>query len=410
MQEPSLSVKPLPQGAQVGPFTIVSDKPIGIGGMAIVYKAKLHNKGPVIALKVAHAGLGGFLKDETAFLKSLNLEHPHIIDILSIPLGGRETDYIVRDPGTGCWYFAMEYMAGGSLEDWMNRHKMLDLRKSLEVIQQVGSALDVAHKAGLMHLDVKPSNILFRTKPEKGSTHAVLTDFGIARPKGRVASGQTTMTVEYASPEQVRLVTGEEVNIGPASDLYSLAAVFYEMISGKLPHQAANDTALMQKIVNENPSPLLRHNSSQLQTIMQRALAKEPKDRYASAAAMVADLKSLPTEVFQTPPSRRMHPLLGLGLGALIGFVLGMPVGRYVLPADLSVVAESTTAAPASTREIATPTLERALELTDAPAATPTEISAPATDAPTRAPTSTPVPPTNTPTYVPPTATPGGGS
>ncbi len=227
MERAGVSTKALPPGSRVGPYTIIRRVPGGIGGMATVYEARLNNRGPSVALKIAHAGLGGFLKDEIAFLKAAKIEHPNIIKILPTPIGGGSSDYIVRDPATGSWYFAMEFLSGGSLDDWLQRKKRLTLQQAVEVVRQIGAALDVAHRAGIVHLDIKPSNILFRERPEKGNLHAVLTDFGIARPQSRVTiSGEARLTVEYASPEQARLAQGEEIGIGPASDLYSLAVIF----------------------------------------------------------------------------------------------------------------------------------------------------------------------------------------
>jgi len=366
--------------------------------MAIVYEARLGDRGPSVALKVAPVGLGGFLKDETAFLKALNLNHPHIIKILPTPLGDGTSDYVVKDPETGSWYFAMEYMAGGSLADWLQRCKHLTLAQALDVVRQIGAALDAAHRAGIVHLDVKPSNILFRDRPEKGRRHAVLTDFGIARLRGRTASGQTTLTIEYASPEQARLVSGESIAVGPASDIYSLAVILYEMISGRLPFQAENDLAMMHQIVYEDPPLPVPLGPPQLNPIMQRALAKEPEERYPSAGALVADLEALPREVYEASSTRRrMHPLLNLGLGLLLGLGLGMPAGHYLarlqeeMPTPITIVV---TATPTSTQEVVA---------TDTPTITPT----PATVTPTRRPTSTPVP--ATPTFTPrplPTSTP----
>ena len=398
MEEVRYSITCLPRGARIGPYTILRQVPGGVGGMAIVYEARLGDRGPSVALKVAPVGLGGFLKDETAFLKALNLNHPHIIKILPTPLGDGTSDYVVKDPETGSWYFAMEYMAGGSLADWLQRCKHLTLAQALDVVRQIGAALDAAHRAGIVHLDVKPSNILFRDRPEKGRRHAVLTDFGIARLRGRTASGQTTLTIEYASPEQARLVSGESIAVGPASDIYSLAVILYEMISGRLPFQAENDLAMMHQIVYEDPPLPVPLGPPQLNPIMQRALAKEPEERYPSAGALVADLEALPREVYEASSTRRrMHPLLNLGLGLLLGLGLGMPAGHYLArlqeetPTPITIVV---TATPTSTQEVVA---------TDTPTITPTS----ATVTPTRRPTSTPVP--ATPTFTPrplPTSTP----
>jgi serine/threonine-protein kinase len=362
--------------------------------MAVVYEARLHGRGPSVALKVAHVGLGSFLKDETAFLKALSLEHPHIIRILPVPLGDGTSDYIVKDPETGCWYFVMEYMAGGSLADWLAHRKRLPLSKAVEVVSQIASALDAAHQAGVLHLDVKPSNILFRDPPERGKIHAVLTDFGIARPQGRAASAQTTLTVEYASPEQARLACGESVSLGPASDLYSLGVVFYEMVTGRLPFASDDDHFLLQRVIHEEPD--LNQVPVALGPVLQKALHKDPAQRYPSGAALAEDLKQASRGVPSSSPGRTSQLWVGLGVGLLVGFLLGFPAGSYWQRRNEN----------PGTVLASTPTATRVTHLTVVPTRPLTTATAVPTA--TRRPTSTPMPPTPTSPPLPrPTATPG---
>lgn len=407
-------VRPFPPGTRIGPYTIIRQIPGGVGGMAIVYEARLGSRGASVALKVAHSGLGGFLKDEAAFLKSAQLNHPHIIRVLQTPLGGGSSDYIVKDPESGCWYFAMEYMAGGSLADWLARRKRIPLPKAMEVLRQIGSALDAAHQAGILHLDVKPSNILFREDPERRKMHAVLTDFGIARPLGRATSGQTTLTVEYASPEQARLVAGEPAEIGPASDLYSLAVVFYEMVTGRLPFRAEGELALLYQIVHEEPDLSASPLSPAMASVLSRAMSKEPAQRPSSATVLVEEMeraaaesppRSVGANGHQLPPRARVWA--GALLGLLVGFLLGFPSGWYVGRRG-----EAGGSPTPLTEIVVTPSVP-ASRLTLSPTvvvSTPVQIS----PSPTRPPTSTPIPPTHTPTPLPPatptpTATTGTG-
>ncbi|MCS7283017.1 MAG: serine/threonine-protein kinase [Anaerolineae bacterium] len=402
MEEQPVSVRPLPPGATIGPYTILRQIPGGVGGMAVVYEARLENRRESVALKVAHAGLGSFLKDEAAFLKALQLNHPHIIRVLPTPLGGGVKDYIVKDPESGCWYFAMEYMAGGSLADWLARRRRIPIPKAVEVVRQIGSALDVAHQAGILHLDVKPSNILFRENPERRKLHAVLTDFGIARPVGRAATAQTTLTVEYASPEQVRRATGEPVEVGPASDLYSLGVVFYEAVTGRLPFRGEDDLTLLHQILHEEPD-LSAPLPPALVPILRRALSKDPATRYPSAAAFAADLEQTGAgeiSAGKAPPlGRRAWAPLALGLA--LGFLLGFPSGWY-----LGQQGEET--GSPSRPEVGLPTSAAPSRLTLLP--TPTVPPSPSVVwTPTRLPTSTPIPPTPTLVPRPPTSTPVGG-
>ena len=125
MQDSNLSAQHLSRGARLGPYTIVGDVPGGQGGMATVYRARRQGRRESVALKVAHTGMGSFLKDESAFFKALKLEHPHIIRIIPTPINGSSSEYTVKDPESGAGYFAMECMAGGSLEVWRLRRERL---------------------------------------------------------------------------------------------------------------------------------------------------------------------------------------------------------------------------------------------------------------------------------------------
>lgn len=406
------------RGTQIGPYVILEAAPGGVGGMATVYKAQLGHNGPIVALKIAHKGMGDFLKDEGAFLRARQLSHPNIIRILPTPLLDGSHEYIVKDATTGCWYFAMEYLAGGDLDRWMQFRKRLSLGEAVNIVSQVGQALDIAHQAGVLHLDVKPSNILFRADPRNNGQfpEVVLTDFGIARPEGRIASGQT-LTIEYASPEQARRVQGEPLIVGKAADLYSLAVIFYEMLSGKLPFQAQNDTALLHHIVYESPDWNVQMPAG-LIPVLQRALAKAPEARYSSAREFIAAVREqIPPEALQIVgfsavsenASRRMSPLLALFLGVIIGLGIGAP-GGYYFGLERPTATANVVATPTATISISvdpSPTLVMRIESDDekSPRITPTSQLQQAT--PTRPPTSTPRPstPTSTPRPVTPTPT-----
>lgn len=401
-------VKEFQRGDKVGPYVIIRRVPGGVGGMATVYEAKLYGRGKSVAIKVAHTGLAGFLKDEGAFTVAIGLNHPHIIKLLPTPIGPGNYDYLVRDPNLGVWFFAMEFMAGGSLRDWLNRRKRLPIPVALEVLRQIGSALDAAHQAGIVHLDVKPSNILFKDNPEKAKKlHAVLTDFGIARPKGQVDASQQTLTVEYASPEQALLLQKAQVEVGPASDLYSLATVFYEMITGTLPFKADNELALLHHIIYEPlPSPI-PNVPPPLEPILARALAKNPAERYPSARAFVEAIESVLPLIYQ-PKSEvpSFNPVLSGIIGLLIGIILGFGGGLYVrdiistgytsytpTPVVSTVAPRKTIALPTNTPE---PTFTPTLRPTSTRAPTPTFTPSPR---PTPIPTVTPTqPPQSSPT------------
>ncbi|HFD38905.1 MAG TPA: serine/threonine protein kinase, partial [Anaerolineae bacterium] len=384
----SIESKIFKPGQMVGPYVITRWIPGGRGGMATVYQARLHNQGEPVALKVAHVGLGDFLKDEAAFLRILDLDHPHIIKILPVPLGGGSTEYIVRDPASDSWYFAMEYMAGGSLEDWLRRRKRLTLEETVKVVRQVGSALDAAHRLGVLHLDVKPSNILFAEDPQKTDhIQAVLTDFGIARPRGRVGGRALTLTIEYASPEQARRAQGEEVQVDHRSDLYSLGVLVYEMLCGRVPFRGRNDEKVLRTIVTEEPPLPVKGLPDEVNRILAKALAKDPEERYQSARDLVNDLEALlPADA---RPRRRpiltlsFNPLLGILLGFLLGLALGIPLGRWT-----AALFPETSPTPTAT---ITPTFSATPLPTDTltPSITPSPTTPPPTALPALKPTHT---------------------
>jgi serine/threonine-protein kinase len=421
--------KPLAPGEVIGPYQIVTRVPGGVGGFATVYEARTRDNQRV-ALKVAHADKGAFLRDDASFIKALKLQHPHIINIIPTLLGGTVNEYVARDPKRGVWYFAMDYMAGGSLADWLQKRKRLPLSVAIEIVRQIGGALDTVHAAGGLHLDVKPSNILFREDPQKTSRlQAVLTDFGISRLHGHGGSSAgpvLALTIEYASPEQATSVLQPEspehaqtsswplVEVGPASDLYSLATILYEMVAGHVPFpippqaDEASELACLHKVVYEPPPLPISGAPIVLSNVLTTALAKDPVLRYPNAGLMIKDLEaSLPTSAIRLPSKVHIKPrtsvLAGLG-GLVVGLALGFVVGRMTAPTG-AMAPQSATVTPAMvTSTPPLPTLSVTDETSAPVKATDTPLSIKVTpiatpgSTSTRRPSPTPVP------YVPPTS------
>src|SRR5919199_1837710 len=204
------------------------------------------------------------------------LSHPNIVSIFD---RGSSED--------GTYYIAMEYLPGGTLKDRILRAGALPARTAAAVALQIAEALRCAHERGVIHRDIKPHNILIT---ESGDVK--VTDFGIARAASSstmTRTGSILGTAHYISPEQAM---GEPV--GPASDLYSLGVVLYEMLTGELPYDADTPLGIAMKHVNGRLRPPREIDPSipaGIDAITCRLLAKDPEDRYPSDAELIEDLE-----------------------------------------------------------------------------------------------------------------------
>ena len=211
-------------------------------------------------------------------LNAASLSHPNIVSV-----------YDRGEAEDGSYYMAMEYVPGGTLKDRIDRDGPLPPATASAVAVQIADALGAAHEQGVIHRDVKPQNVLV-----SASGDAKVADFGIARAAAAdVISGTSTVlgTARYMSPEQAM---GEVV--GPTSDLYSLGVVLYEMLTGEAPFEADTPIAVSMKQVNEPPRPpreIRGEVPEGLNAVVLKLLAKDPAARYASAAALIAELDRL---------------------------------------------------------------------------------------------------------------------
>jgi len=254
------------------------ERELGRGGMATVYLAEERKHGRKVAIKVMRPELAASINAER-FLREIGiaarLSHPHIVPLIDSGDAG------------GLPYYVSPFVPGGSLRDRLAREGRLAPRDALRIAQEVGAGLDYAHRAGVVHRDVKPENILF------ADGHALLADFGVARATSATDSAPVTDagialgTPEYMSPEQA---SGER-DLGRTSDVYSLACVVYEMLAGTPPFAGANARSIMARHVTEAPRPLraLRPDvPPALEAAVARALAKEPPHRFPSVAEFTA--------------------------------------------------------------------------------------------------------------------------
>ena len=255
---------------------------LGGGGMARVYLAHDNVLDRDVALKVLreqHADDGDFVERFRREAKNAaSLNHPSVVQIYD---QGHAED--------GTYYMAMEHMPGGTLKERLAKGGPLAPAEAAEIASQVADALAVAHQRGIVHRDIKPQNVLLTASGE-----AKVADFGIARAVSARTVTEANLvlgTAAYMSPEQVR---GERV--GPASDLYSLGVVLYEILTGELPYQADDPIATAMKHLNQPPPHPRDANlavSEELDALTAKLLAKDPEDRYSGATELAEDLKRI---------------------------------------------------------------------------------------------------------------------
>jgi serine/threonine protein kinase len=260
----------LQPGDAFGEYVI--DGQLGEGGMGIVFRA-IREDGDVVALKVIKPGLVADEKTARRFAREARaageVDHPHLIDVL--------------DAGDidGIGYLAMLYVPGKSLDDRIQASGPLSVEDTVRVVTEIASALDALHAAGLVHRDVKPSNILL--DEERG---ALLTDFGLAKRRDYsmlTAPGQMLGTLDYIAPEMLR---GEEP--GPSADLYALGCVVFECLAGRAPFGGLSMFEVGMAHLGDTPADPCGERADAppaLSEVVLRALAKEPSERPPSATA-----------------------------------------------------------------------------------------------------------------------------
>ena len=238
---------------------------LGRGGMGVVYLAEDLRLRRRVALKLLSPSLAeneGFRERFLAESKlAASLDHPGVVPI-----------YEAGD-GTGFLFIAMRYVEGSDLKALL-RDGPLSAERTIGVCAQVADALDFAHGRGLVHRDVKPSNVLL-----DGRDHVYLADFGVTKRLGEPQAVEPRMlgTIDYVAPEQIR---GEKID--GRADQYSLGCLFYECLTGEPPFARSTDAAVLFAHLEEQPPAL-----PGLEVVMQTALAKEPEDRYGTCAELV---------------------------------------------------------------------------------------------------------------------------
>ncbi len=301
----------------------VIEREIGAGGMATVYLARDRKHDRDVALKILRADLSAVLGGDR-FLNEVRitarLDHPHILTLID----SGEAD--------GVLYYVLPYVRGESLRARLEREKQLGLEEALNITRQIASALDYAHQQGVVHRDIKPENILLH------EGEAMLTDFGIALAVKEAGGNRLTETglslgtPQYMSPEQA---TGDRT-LDARSDVYSLAAVLYEMLAGEAPVTGATAQAMIAKLMTERPTRLrvVRDTVPEgVDTAVAKALAKTPADRFASAGDFSVALHrfaSGPPSGSTTPVATWHRREVWLGAAGAI-LLMALALGTYRL-------------------------------------------------------------------------------
>ena len=267
-----------------GSFQILQK--VGSGGMGAVYKALEPQMNRMVAIKILHPRLANRTDLVTRFRREARamsqLTHPNTIKVFRY---GELDDH-------GSLYIIMEFLEGKNLNQTVRAEGPFAMERALPILVQACGALDEAHKAGIIHRDLKPENI-FLVQGGGLRDFPKLLDFGLAKVGERqmrpgsvilTQEGMVFGTPEFMSPEQAQGKT-----LTPASDIYSLAVILYEVLTGKLPFDAKGAMDYIQLHVTAKPTPLSARTAGKvfpplLDQIIDRALAKRPEDRFASAA------------------------------------------------------------------------------------------------------------------------------
>ena len=298
---------------------------IGRGGMGAVYRAEEEGLGRKVALKVIAPELAQDERFRERFLResriAASLDHPHVIPI-----------YQAGDED-GLLFLAMRYVEGTDLARVVAENGALEPRRAVDLLSQVAEALDAAHEKGLVHRDVKPSNVLIAEAA--GREHCYLGDFGLTKRTGSLSgvsvAGEIVGTLEYVAPEQI---TGDPLD--ERSDVYSLGCVIYECLTGQSPFPRATDVALLWAHVHEEPTPPSKARPDlprELDTVLARALAKEPGRRYRSAGELVAATRSA-LRLVDTPAAATTRSRTRIGIATVAALILAAAAAAFLLTRD----------------------------------------------------------------------------
>jgi CheY-like chemotaxis protein len=269
----------------------------GRGGMGVVFRAEHLHLGRVVALKVLTADLAQNRRFRADFIReartAARLDHPNIVPVFD------------AGEAEGRLYIAMKYIDGVDLGHVLDAEERLSPQRTLDLLTDIADALDIAHSAGLVHRDVKPGNVLV------DNHRPYLTDFGltehVSSRMALTAAGRTAGTAAYLAPEQIR---GQDVDA--RTDVYALACVLYECLTGKVPFARDADMAALWAHLEQEPEPP-SHRTNELPTaldaVFATALAKHKEDRHASCSQLITAVAEATGVIGARSPTRNKIPV-----------------------------------------------------------------------------------------------------
>jgi serine/threonine-protein kinase len=296
-----------------GQFQILQK--IGSGGMGSVYKALQPAMNRMVAVKILHPKLANRKDLVSRFRREAramsHLTHPNTVKV-----------YLYGELEDGSLYIVMEYLEGKNLNQTVRSEGPMPIERALPILIQASNALEEAHRAGIIHRDLKPENI-FLSQQGGMKDYAKVLDFGLAKVTERemrpgsvilTQEGMVFGTPEFMSPEQAQ---GKVLT--PASDIYSLAIILYEVLTGKLPFDAKNPMEYIQLHVTTKPKPINERIEGKtfpplLWSVLDRALAKRSTDRHASGGEFAHALQAVLNGLHEVPPyqdGQAVRPQMG---------------------------------------------------------------------------------------------------
>jgi len=299
------------------------------GGMGIVYQARQTDLGRTVAVKMisgVRLGPTQVARFRAEAEAAARVQHPNLVQIFEVgQVGGRP-------------FFSMEFVDGGSLAQQL-AHDRPCPRRAAELILTLAQAIHTAHERGIVHRDLKPSNVMLTAAAASFAGIPKITDFGLAKrlddDSGHTRTGEVLGTPSYMAPEQA---AGKKDQIGPATDVYSLGAILYELLAGRPPFRGASPLDSLRLVTTQEPlapSRLAPATPRDLEAICLKCLQKSPGSRYGSAQALADDLRRFLNGQAVTARRNgsfqrawkwvRRHPQ-GLALAAALGALALLPI------------------------------------------------------------------------------------